>query len=68
MLWNIGSALSRAKSIISIHLSGNQGITPALKMMLKSRIRCKPEVAKKFHINLEKGFNDVVQENLPCLA
>lgn len=31
MLWNIGKALSRARSVISVHLSGNRGITPTLK-------------------------------------
>ena len=65
MLWNIGSSLSRAKSLISIHLSGNQGITPALKTLLKQRIRCKPEVLEKNKIGLEKGFNDQTRENLP---
>ena len=30
MLWKLGSALNRAKSLVSLHLSGNQGITPAL--------------------------------------
>lgn len=28
MLWGIGQALSRCKSLICLHLSGNQGITP----------------------------------------
>ena len=30
MLWHIGKSLSRARSVISCHLSGNQGITPTL--------------------------------------
>ena len=44
MLWHIGKALSRARSVISVHLSGNQGITPTLKQQLLTRIRCKPEL------------------------
>ena len=30
MLWKIGTALSRAKSLVALHLSGNQGITSTL--------------------------------------
>ena len=30
MLWKIGASLARAKSLVSLHLSGNQGITPNL--------------------------------------
>lgn len=47
MLRAIGTALRRARSILSLHLSGNPGITPALKSFLYQRIRCcmpKPEM------------------------
>ena len=56
MLWKIGSSLARAKSLVSIHLSGNQGITPSLKKHLFSRIRCRqlPEANK---IGLDIGIN-----------
>ena len=30
MIWKIGSALSKAKSVVSIHFSNNQCISPAL--------------------------------------
>ena len=41
MLWKLGASLVRAKSLIAIHLCGNQGITPALKKHIHGRIRCK---------------------------
>ena len=40
MLWHIGKALTRARSVISLHLSGNQGVTPTLIEQLRTRIRC----------------------------
>ena len=43
MLWKIGVCLSRAKSLASIHLSGNQGVTPTLKELLAERIRSLPK-------------------------
>jgi hypothetical protein len=54
MLWFIGAALRRAKSLISLHLSGNPGVTPALKEYLHKRVRCK-ELETVNHIRLEKG-------------
>jgi hypothetical protein len=45
MLWRIGMCLSRAKSLASIHFSGNQGITPTLKEHLEERIRCVSRVS-----------------------
>ena len=47
MLWRIGSALSRAKSLVSIHFSGNQGITPAVKDQLFKRIHCRESIEHK---------------------
>ncbi len=41
MLWWIGSTLTRAPSLASLHLSGNPGITSELKRQLQLRIRCK---------------------------
>lgn len=41
MLWYLGTALRRAKSLISLHLSGNPGITSTLKEYLYKRVRCK---------------------------
>ena len=43
MLWHIGKALTRARSVISLHLSGNQGVTPTLIEQLRTRIRCQPQ-------------------------
>jgi len=40
MLWLIGSSLTRAPSLVSLHLSGNPGITAQLRSQLQSRIRC----------------------------
>ena len=57
MIWKIGSALSRAPSLISIHLTGNPGITIALKKQLHTRIRCITDPV--YHnVRLEAGFND----------
>lgn len=41
MLWWLGSTLTRAPSLASLHLSGNPGITSELKRQLQLRIRCK---------------------------
>ena len=56
MLWKLGSSLARAKSLVSIHFSGNQGITPALKHHLLSRIRCK-EMPPEYKIGLDIGLD-----------
>jgi len=42
MLWQLGTALRRAKSLLAIHLSDNPGVTKVAKEYLFSRIRCKP--------------------------
>lgn len=42
MLWHIGKALSRARSVVSLHLDGNPGFTPTLAEQLQTRIRCQP--------------------------
>ena len=53
MLWHIGKALSRARSVISLHLSGNQGITPTLLKQLQPRIRCRAQLSyKKIGLNV----------------
>ena len=52
MLWKLGASLVRAKSLVSIHLSGNQGITPALKKHIRGRIRCK-ELPEDFKIIIQ---------------
>ena len=41
MIWKLGSALSRAKSLVSIHFSGNQCISPTLRSNLFKRIKCR---------------------------
>ena len=56
MLWHVGKALSRARSVVSVHLSGNQGITPTLLDQLRTRIRCKPPVPY-FKVGLENGID-----------
>ena len=56
MLWHIGKALSRARSVISVHLSGNQGITPTLLKQLHTRIRCRPQLSYR-KIGLNVGLN-----------
>ena len=44
MLWHIGKALSRARSVIAVHLSGNYGVTERLVELLPTRIRCAKKV------------------------
>ena len=56
MLWHIGKALSRARSVVSVHLSGNQGITPTLIEQLQTRIRCRPMRSTE-KIGLEVGID-----------
>ena len=41
MLWNIGTAMRRSRSMVALHLSGNPGVTQALKDYLEQRVRCK---------------------------
>ena len=55
MLWKIGESLARAKSLVSIHLSGNQGITPAYKKHIFSRIRCR-KLPEEHKIGLDIGI------------
>lgn len=56
MLWYIGKSLARAKSLISCHLSGNQGVTPTLMELLQTRIRCASKVPYR-KIGLELGID-----------
>ncbi len=42
MMYELGPALRRAKSIISLHLSGNPGIDDELKEYLHKRVHCAP--------------------------
>ena len=56
MLWHVGKALSRARSVVSVHLSGNQGITPTLIEQLQTRIRCKQPIPY-FKVGLEQGLD-----------
>ena len=44
MLWRIGRSLPRAKSLVAVHFSGNQGITPAVVHQLYKRIRCRDPI------------------------
>jgi len=43
----IGISLRRARSLLSLHLSENPGITSDLKSLLFERIHCKPLVTLK---------------------
>ena len=56
MLWHISKSLSRARSVVSCHLSGNIGITNTLIEQIHGRIRCKPKVSHR-PIGLEIGLN-----------
>ena len=49
MLWKIGSSLSRGRTIVAVHFSGNPGVTPSVKAQLFNRIRCK-------NMKLERNF------------
>lgn len=40
MLKCFGVALRRAKTLLSLHLSGNPGVTPQVKAYLKERAHC----------------------------
>jgi hypothetical protein len=40
MLFNICKSLTRSQALLSLHVSGNPGITPELKEFLWRRIRC----------------------------
>lgn len=42
MIWQLGTALKRAKSLLVIHFSDNPGVTKVVKEYLFSRIRCRP--------------------------
>ena len=55
MLWRLGKALKRAKSLVSIHFSGNQSITPALKQQLFQRVRCAQQPLQQ-KIGLDVGL------------
>ena len=41
-MWYFGRALKHSKSLRSIHLSQNPGITDRLKEFLSERIKCMP--------------------------
>ena len=56
MLWHISKSLSRARSVVSCHLSGNIGITNTLIEQIHGRIRCKPKFLHR-PIGLEVGLN-----------
>ena len=65
MLWNIGKALSRARSVISVHLSGNQGISPTLIDQLQTRIRCKEQLTYQkvgFHKGLDNHGKELTEK------
>ena len=66
MIWKIGSALSKAKSVVSIHFSNNQCISPALKQNLFKRISCK-NLKPERRIGLDIGLSDKVITNNPEL-
>jgi|LauGreDrversion4_2_1035121.scaffolds.fasta_scaffold61146_4 hypothetical protein len=51
---DIGASLRRGKSILSLHLSGNPGITQEVKMFLHERIRC-AEVHRNDLFDAAKG-------------
>ena len=40
MVRTIATALKRSRSIISLHLTGNPGVTPEAKEFLFERVRC----------------------------
>jgi len=42
VIYDMGTALRRARSILVIHLSGNPGLTPSNMEYLSKRIRCRP--------------------------
>ena len=44
ILWSFGTGLRRAKSLLSIHLTGNPGVSEGLKDYLFQRVRCKERV------------------------
>jgi nitrogen-specific signal transduction histidine kinase len=47
MIVDIAVALRRAKSLLSIHLCGNKGVTERSKAYVRERIHAKTETAKK---------------------
>ena len=56
MVWHVGKALSRARSVVACHLSGNSGITPTLMDLLQTRIRCAAKLPYR-KIGLEVGID-----------
>lgn len=53
MLWYIGTALRRAKSLVSLHLSGNPGVTKNVKDYLYKRVRCR-EIEDINHVKFDR--------------
>ena len=43
MIKELGPALRKAKSLLSLHLSGNPGATKDVKTYLRWRVRCVPK-------------------------
>lgn len=61
----LGVALRRAKSIVSMHLSGNPGVKPKVKKYLFKRLQCKTKIDQKEERgNLEKKVNFILDKEL----
>ena len=62
LIKNIGTALKKARSLLSVHLSGNPGVTEDNLEFLFNRIACKkpevPEITEDLNALLdEQGAN-----------
>ena len=61
MLWKIGASLPRAKSLVSLHLSDNQGITPNLIEKLSKRVKCR-ELHFEKRVDLDAGMDGAIDK------
>lgn len=58
MLKELGPALRKAKSLVSLHISGNPGGTKKLKRFLHSRAKCTPKVKSVYIDHLDRGVDN----------
>ena len=53
----VGAALSKARSLVSIHMNGNPGITDVNVDFIRERLVCKDPIDKIIKIEFENNAN-----------
>ena len=61
MIKEFGPALRKSKSILSLHLSGNPGVTKDVKKYLRQRVRCVPKVKVNHIDGIDKNVTAALQ-------